>query len=329
MLKGAMAELTVGDPRRLDTDVGPVIDAEALAALGRHVAQMRAAGAAVFQLPLPAQCASGSFFPPTLIEIERIGQLEGEVFGPVLHVLRYREGELAAMIASINAAGYGLTHGIQTRIDESIEAVCARIRAGNIYVNRNMIGAVVGVQPFGGEGLSGTGPKAGGPHYLRRLVRGAVAPAATATDIAMVLPGPTGESNMLSLHPRGRVACIADDEEALRLQVHLATATGNVALLTRSSLTETIAADLGGRYEIVADVLAASPDAVLFAGIDARALEIRQALATADGPIVPMLIVDAQHPGDPMRLVSERTLTINTTASGGNASLLSLAEDGP
>ncbi len=327
MLRGAMAELTLGDPRRLDTDVGPVIDAEALAALTGHVARMRAAGAAVFELPLPAHCATGSFFPPTLIEIERIGQLDGEVFGPVLHVLRYREGELAAVIASINAAGYGLTHGIQTRIDETIEAVCAQIRAGNIYVNRTMIGAVVGVQPFGGEGLSGTGPKAGGPHYLRRLVRGAVAPAATAIDAAMVLPGPTGESNTLSLHPRGRVACVADDEHSLRVQIRLATATGNIALLTRSPLTQTVAADCEGRCKLVADALAAAPDAVLFAGGEARARAIRQALAAADGPIVPMLVVDQHHEGDPMRLVWERSLTINTTASGGNASLLSLAED--
>ena len=326
MLKGAMAELALGDPRRLDTDVGPVIDAEALAALSRHVARMRAVGAAVFQLPLPARCANGSFFPPTLIEIERIGQLEGEVFGPVLHVLRYREGELAALIASINAAGYGLTHGIQTRIDETIEAVCAQIRAGNIYVNRNMIGAVVGVQPFGGEGLSGTGPKAGGPHYLRRLVHGAMAPAPTAIDAAMVLPGPTGESNTLSLHPRGCVACIADDESTLRAQIRLATATGNIALLTRSPLTQAIAADCEGRWKLVADALAAAPDAVLFAGGEERARAIRQALAAADGPIVPMLMVDQHHPGDPMRLVCERSLTINTTASGGNASLLSLAE---
>ncbi|HEX5864362.1 MAG TPA: bifunctional proline dehydrogenase/L-glutamate gamma-semialdehyde dehydrogenase PutA, partial [Casimicrobiaceae bacterium] len=264
MLKGAMAELTLGDPRRLDTDIGPVIDADALAALSRHVTRMRAAGAAVFQLPLPAHCATGSFYPPTLIEIERIGQLESEVFGPVLHVLRYREGELAALIASINATGYGLTHGIQTRIDETIEAVCARIRAGNIYVNRNMIGAVVGVQPFGGEGLSGTGPKAGGPHYLRRLVRGVVAPPAEAIDAAMILPGPTGESNALSLHPRGRVACIADVEGTLHSQVRLATATGNVALLTRSPLTENVAAGLRDRCEIVADALAAAPDAILF-----------------------------------------------------------------
>jgi RHH-type proline utilization regulon transcriptional repressor/proline dehydrogenase/delta 1-pyrroline-5-carboxylate dehydrogenase len=328
MLKGAMAELRLGDPRQLDTDIGPVIDTKSRDALAAHVDRMRAVGAAIFQLPLPSTCAKGSFFPPTLIEIERIAQLEGEVFGPVLHVVRYREGELGSVVASINATGYGLTHGIQTRIDETVEAVCERIRAGNIYVNRNMIGAVVGVQPFGGEGLSGTGPKAGGPHYLRRLVREPIDAAATAIHAEQILPGPTGESNLLSLHPRGRVACIATDDDALQAQIRLAAATGNVALLARSERAERIAAETGARYEIVTDALAAAPDAVLFAGSDQHAREIRELLATRDGPIVPMLVVDADRHGDPMRLVYERTLTINTTASGGNASLLSLAEYG-
>jgi RHH-type proline utilization regulon transcriptional repressor/proline dehydrogenase/delta 1-pyrroline-5-carboxylate dehydrogenase len=262
-----------------------------------------------------------------LIEIERIEALGGEVFGPVLHVLRYREGELASLIASINATGYGLTHGIQTRIDETVEAVCARIHAGNIYVNRNMIGAVVGVQPFGGDGLSGTGPKAGGPHYLRRLVRENATSLPRGFAASVELPGPTGESNTLSVWPRGRVACVADDEPALRAQVRLAAATGNVALLVRSDAAERIAKQAQARCEIVTDALMADPDAVLFAGSDARARAIRQALAGRDGPIVPLLRVDTTHPGDPLRLVRERTVTINTTASGGNASLLSLAED--
>ena len=327
MLTGAMAELTIGDPRRLDTDVGPVIDAAAHASLEQHVERMRAAGALVFQLPLPGACAHGTFFPPTLIEIDRIEALSGEVFGPVLHVLRYREGELGSLIASINATGYGLTHGIQTRIDETVDAVCAQIRAGNIYVNRNMIGAVVGVQPFGGDGLSGTGPKAGGPHYLRRLVRENATALPRGFAAPVELPGPTGESNTLSLWPRGRIACIADDEKALHAQVSLAAATGNLALLTRSEAAKRIAMQADARCEIVTDPLAADPDAVLFAGSDARALEIRQALAAREGPIVPLLRVDATHPGDPLRLVRERTVTINTTASGGNASLLSLAED--
>lgn len=327
MIKGAMAELRVGDPRRLDTDIGPVIDAEARAALEAHVARMRALGVPVFQLRLPADCSKGSFFPPTLIEIEHIGQLTQEVFGPILHVVRYREGELAALIASINATGYGLTHGIQTRIDESIRAIAERIRAGNIYVNRNMIGAIVGVQPFGGEGLSGTGPKAGGPHYLRRLVRSAAAADAPALDAPIALPGPTGETNVLSLHPLGRVACIADGDEALQTQLRLVAATGNVALLERSAPAERLAAQAGPRCEVVADPLAAQPDAVLFTGGAARALEIRQTLAAREGPIVPILLVDAKQEAEPLRLVRERTLTVNTTASGGNASLLSLAED--
>jgi RHH-type proline utilization regulon transcriptional repressor/proline dehydrogenase/delta 1-pyrroline-5-carboxylate dehydrogenase len=326
MLKGAMAELTIGDPCRLDTDVGPVIDADAHTALDQHVKRMRGAGASIFQSPLPAACAHGTFFPPTLIEIDRIEVLDREVFGPVLHVLRYREGELASLIASINATGYGLTHGIQTRIDETVEAVCARIHAGNIYVNRNMIGAVVGVQPFGGDGLSGTGPKAGGLHYLRRLVRDNAPSLPHAIAAPVELPGPTGESNTLSLWPRGRVACIAEDEPALRAQLRLAAETGNVALVTRSEAAKRLLAQGEGRGELVADPLAAAPDAVLFAGSDARAHEIRQALAAREGPIVPLLRVDATHGGDPLRLVRERTVTINTTASGGNASLLSLAE---
>jgi RHH-type proline utilization regulon transcriptional repressor/proline dehydrogenase/delta 1-pyrroline-5-carboxylate dehydrogenase len=327
MLKGAMAELVIGDPGRLDTDVGPVIDADACAALAAHVDRMRAAGAAVLQMPLPAAAAKGTFFPPTLIEIQSIGQLTGEVFGPVLHVLRYREDDLASLIEAINATGYGLTHGIQTRIDETVEAVCARIRAGNVYVNRNMIGAVVGVQPFGGEGLSGTGPKAGGPYYLQRLVRDVTALPPTTLPEPVLLPGPTGESNTLSLHPRGTVACIAEDEQALRAQVRLALAGGNTALLSRSALAQQIAAPFGGRCRVVADALAAAPDAVLFAGAEARQLEIRQILAASDGPLVPVLCVDSDASGDLLRLVWERTLTINTAASGGNATLLSLAED--
>jgi len=184
------------------------------------------------------------------------------------------------------------------------------------------------VQPFGGEGLSGTGPKAGGPNYLRRLVHSAAASAAAAIEVVAALPGPTGESNTPSLHPRGRVACVADDDEALRAQIRLAAATGNVVLVSDSDTSKRIAAQTEARCEIVTDPIRAAPDAVLFAGSDERALELRQVLAAREGPIVPLLRVDAMRPADPMRLLCERTLTINTTASGGNASLLSLSEDG-
>ncbi len=171
MLRGAMAELRVGNPDRLSTDVGPVISQEAQRSLQGHVDAMRAAGRPVHQPSLPDECRHGTFVAPALIELSDLSELKGEVFGPVLHVLRYRRDALDALVDAINATGYGLTFGLHTRIDETIDRVTSRIAAGNVYVNRNVIGAVVGVQPFGGEGLSGTGPKAGGPHYLLRFTR--------------------------------------------------------------------------------------------------------------------------------------------------------------
>ncbi|HEY5299507.1 MAG TPA: bifunctional proline dehydrogenase/L-glutamate gamma-semialdehyde dehydrogenase PutA, partial [Acetobacteraceae bacterium] len=163
MLKGAMAELSVGNPDRLSTDVGPVITEEARRGIEAHVRAMRDAGHPVFALKLPEECRHGTFVAPTLIELSSLSELTHEVFGPVLHVLRYRRDDLDAVMAAIGATGYALTFGLHTRIDETIAHVADRVAAGNVYVNRNLIGAVVGVQPFGGHGLSGTGPKAGGP----------------------------------------------------------------------------------------------------------------------------------------------------------------------
>jgi len=173
MLQGAMGELRMGNPGALQVDVGPVIDAEAQAGITAHIGALKAKGHKVFQ-----QCRGntaevqrqGTFVPPTLIELNRIGELQREVFGPVLHLVRYAREDLDTLLDQINATGYGLTQGVHTRIDETIARVVDRAHAGNVYVNRNMVGAVVGVQPFGGEGLSGTGPKAGGPLYLLRLL---------------------------------------------------------------------------------------------------------------------------------------------------------------
>ena len=169
MLEGAMAELAMGEPDRLAIDVGPVIDEPARKMLEQHIEQMRKKGHRVYQKS-PSLLGEGTYVPPTLIEIDRLEELEREVFGPVLHVVRFRRGELEALVDGINALGYGLTLGIHSRVDETIEAIVERARVGNVYVNRNIVGAVVGVQPFGGEGLSGTGPKAGGPLYLYRLL---------------------------------------------------------------------------------------------------------------------------------------------------------------
>ncbi|UYK86772.1 bifunctional proline dehydrogenase/L-glutamate gamma-semialdehyde dehydrogenase PutA [Xanthomonas sacchari] len=169
MLAGAMAELKVGDPGLLSTDVGPVIDADALQILTDHAARMDREARAIAVAATDAATAHGSFFAPRAYELQSLAQLQREIFGPVLHVIRWKADQLDAVIDQINATGYGLTLGVHSRIDETIERIASRVAVGNVYVNRNQIGAVVGVQPFGGQGLSGTGPKAGGPHYLLRF----------------------------------------------------------------------------------------------------------------------------------------------------------------
>jgi RHH-type proline utilization regulon transcriptional repressor/proline dehydrogenase/delta 1-pyrroline-5-carboxylate dehydrogenase len=169
MLEGAMRELRVGDPADIATDVGPLIDEEARSRIDAHLQAMRSRIRT--QSALPERCRDGVFVPPTLIEIQSIAELQAEVFGPVLHVLRFERRELVALVESINATGYGLTLGIASRIDSTIKEIVAQASVGNVYVNRNVIGAVVGLQPFGGHGLSGTGPKAGGPLYLHRLMK--------------------------------------------------------------------------------------------------------------------------------------------------------------
>ena len=171
MLTGAMEQLVIGHPAALATDVGPVIDTEARDNINRYIDGKRGQGRRVHQLALdPALSARGSFVAPTLVEIHDIAELGKEIFGPVVHVLRYRREDTGALIAGINATGYGLTMGLHTRIDAFAAQVAAQANVGNLYINRNMVGAVVGVQPFGGEGLSGTGPKAGGPLYVYRLL---------------------------------------------------------------------------------------------------------------------------------------------------------------
>nr|WP_068873430.1 bifunctional proline dehydrogenase/L-glutamate gamma-semialdehyde dehydrogenase PutA [Xanthomonas translucens] len=169
MLAGAMAELKIGDPGLLSTDVGPVIDADALQLLTDHAARMDREARLIAVAANDDGTAHGSFFAPRAYELQSLAQLQREIFGPVLHVIRWKADQLDAVIEQINATGYGLTVGVHSRIDETIERIAARVQVGNVYVNRNQIGAVVGVQPFGGQGLSGTGPKAGGPHYLLRF----------------------------------------------------------------------------------------------------------------------------------------------------------------
>ncbi len=317
MLKGALEELRVGNPDRLATDVGPVISPGARDRILRHVEAMRGRGRAVHQCALSPEAVHGTFVPPTIIEIESLSELEGEVFGPVLHVVRVPRDRLEAAVEAVNATGYGLTFGVHSRIDETIGRLIARSTAGNIYVNRNLIGAVVGVQPFGGHGLSGTGPKAGGPLYLRRLMRRrpaamplpkgrAVAAACawgawpevgrefvksvlggTPAGVAIDLTGPVGERNEYATIPRGVVGCIAPSREQLLVQVGAALATGNLALTAVGALDGSPSLD---EVLEVPDVLEASCDAVLFAGSSVDLLAIAQRLADRDGPIVPIYL---------------------------------------
>jgi RHH-type proline utilization regulon transcriptional repressor/proline dehydrogenase/delta 1-pyrroline-5-carboxylate dehydrogenase len=169
MLIGAMKELQIGDPGKIDTDIGPLIDEEVRERLKTHCQRMDREAHLLCRLSLPEATNSGCYFAPHVYELNSLTQLTHEVFGPILHVIRYSSKQLNEVIDSINRTGYGLTLGIHSRVDETVRYIQNRARVGNIYVNRNMIGAVVGVQPFGGEGLSGTGPKSGGSHYLLRF----------------------------------------------------------------------------------------------------------------------------------------------------------------
>jgi RHH-type proline utilization regulon transcriptional repressor/proline dehydrogenase/delta 1-pyrroline-5-carboxylate dehydrogenase len=191
MLAGAMAELAVGDPGVLATDVGPVIDEAARDRLFAHIAAIAQIGRVIARTPMPPETATGCFVAPVAIELDRLDRLDKEVFGPVLHVVRFAGDRLDQVVDAINATGYGLTLGIHSRINTTVDAIIARARVGNVYVNRSMIGAVVGVQPFGGEGLSGTGPKAGGPHYLPRF--------ATERSVSVDTTSAGGNASLLSL----------------------------------------------------------------------------------------------------------------------------------
>lgn len=191
LLKGHMSELTIGDPANLSTDVGPVIDRESKAMLTEYVKMTSKKGKLIRQCDLPEATEKGTFVAPTAIEIDNISQLEREVFGPVLHVVRYSSDKLEKIMDAVNNTGFGLTMGLHTRIDSRTRAFVKYSAAGNIYINRNMIGAVVGVQPFGGRGLSGTGPKAGGPHYLLRF--------GTEVTVSNNLTAVGGNASLLSL----------------------------------------------------------------------------------------------------------------------------------
>jgi RHH-type proline utilization regulon transcriptional repressor/proline dehydrogenase/delta 1-pyrroline-5-carboxylate dehydrogenase len=429
MLVGAMRELHLGDPAKLATDVGPVIDAKALNSLRDHAAYMEENGTLLYRCELPRDTQEGTYFPPTLYEISDLSVLTREVFGPVVHLVRFKAKALDKVMDQINSTGFGLTMGIHSRIEERAYELATRSRVGNVYINRNMIGAIVGAQPFGGRGLSGTGPKAGGPHYLPRLMMEKATPkpsyldADDAVDAALsgdeqreveattlmdnahvadgiwrftglneriskvrqllakiatvdiveelaedlnrtlttarsqlmsiekrlakplLLPGPTGESNMLFLEPRGILVCFADKDvtfEYWALSIVTAMATGNtvVSVVSEVFYDEALAFkdkfESTGAPQYVFQVARLSHlDSLLndprLAGVvidsnTERTAYISAMLAARDGAILP--VITAEY-NDKLiqRLVTEKTVSIDTTASGGNTSLMTLVED--
>jgi RHH-type proline utilization regulon transcriptional repressor/proline dehydrogenase/delta 1-pyrroline-5-carboxylate dehydrogenase len=311
MLQGAMLELRVGDPSDIATDVGPLIDRAARSRIDAHLQALHSKLRC--QSPLSGDCERGVFVPPTLIEIGSVAELTAEVFGPVLHVLRFDRARLAELVDAINATGYGLTLGIASRIQATIDEVVERARVGNIYVNRNMIGAVVGVQPFGGQGLSGTGPKAGGPLYLHRLLRQSPGPG-PADDLGAMVPLPlrqfvdwlrTVGDTLLSLPQRAALLAQTERYAQRTLAGVRMTLTGYVGernelrLLPRGALRAS-ARSLPGLAAQFAAALASGNS--LLADQPALADELRAALPPslgawllADAPRIAAVLVDGEE----------------------------------
>ncbi|MDF1669198.1 MAG: bifunctional proline dehydrogenase/L-glutamate gamma-semialdehyde dehydrogenase PutA [Roseovarius sp.] len=326
MLTGAMDALRLGDPWHLSTDCGPVIDDTAHRDIADHIQTARAEGRLMHETPTPNM---GTFIAPSLIQIDGIADMTREIFGPVLHMATFGSGELDDVIDAINATGYGLTFGLMTRIDDRVQHVSERVQAGNHYVNRNQIGAIVGSQPFGGEGLSGTGPKAGGPHYLSRFcaqpaaVKGGtwdgdmalevLKDAVTSANAApkppqgdLVLPGPTGESNRLTTRARPALLCMGPGADAAAAQAKAVSDLGGIAVQATGTIAAQVLTDLQGI------------SGVLYWGGDDMARAMVSALSRREGPIMPLI---TGHP-DAGHALLERHVCVDTTAAGGNAALL-------
>ena len=325
MLYGAMDELIVNDPWLANTDIGPIISINATKDIEKYINLANEENRVLHQVKIPAQ---GSFVKPTVIKVESIKQLEREIFGPVLHVATFKSADIPGIVDDINNKGYGLTFGVHSRIDSRIHYICENLNVGNIYVNRNQIGAVVGTQPFGGEGLSGTGPKAGGPSYLYQFVKGNVnttyeyADKKTEIENAQKiidecyqverkvlnctsLPGPTGESNILTTYPKGIILCLGPTEKQAELQAKSVRDIGSTACIV-------LGLDLNNlsKLENFSAVM-------LFAKIDMVRVA-KKALAEKNGSIIPLIT----NTETLKNMKIERHVCINTTAAGGNVELL-------
>ncbi len=377
MLYGAMDALTVDNPLNQETDVGPIIDCDSRDHIQAYCDQKEQQGKLLYKTRAPE---SGYYIAPAVIQVKGINDMKEEIFGPVLHLASFSAEQIEQVLDEINGCGYGLTFGLHTRIDRRVQQVVNRMRVGNLYVNRNQIGAIVGSQPFGGEGFSGTGPKAGGPHYLRRFrvahdknlplatevdvadhdlihsavasLEAAVAPSASdsipllrdllrghagesmslaaALDCGPVdLPGPTGESNQLTLHPVGTILCLSHDPDNLIAMVIQALRAGNKVIAVGRSAKRDLKLLSDPRLALKVINGAFDSDWLDVLKIDLVAADrsydtgsLRRGLARRHGPIV-RLISELNYPA---AYTTERSICIDTTAAGGNAALLAESE---
>ena len=339
MLYGAMDELVIGSPWEYSTDVGPVINESARSEIAKYIETARLESRLLKQCSLPGK---GTFIPPSVIKVSGIEDLSREIFGPVLHLATFKANELDSIINAINASEFGLTFGIHTRIDDRVEQVTTKLNVGNMYVNRNQIGAIVGSQPFGGEGLSGTGPKAGGPHYVPRFTRAQRNSAPVINDHqvskrdvqnaidsvkmksqpklnSILLPGPTGESNQLSEFGRGVILCLGPTKSMALEQAQIARENGcaAVSIVSDASGPGCVSGFLPREYLNSLENF----DAVVLWSDDEDLRQVRQQLASRAGQLIPL--VAANDLASYCRV--ERHICVDTTAAGGNASLLAHA----
>ncbi len=375
MIKGAMLELKLGDPKYLSTDCGPVINKDAKTKLQNHIDRLNTQNKVI--AAVNNELSDGYYVAPTIIQLDSIDEINEEFFGPILHVIRYSSDNLMDTIDRLNAKGYGLTFGIHSRIKKQVDEITSRVNAGNIYVNRNQVGAIVGSQPFGGEGLSGTGPKAGGLHalhgYSRNLqhgktseqimklydghveVNGLIKPSLSfdekfikklrqeffSIDVQFFeflhetvntyalkhsLPSPTGETNELSYQAKGAALCLGPSSADALIQTIMALALGNsaISLMTQKNYSSLI--KLGFNKNNIIRLIngpnsnlfnSKKYDTILYFG---DLLSVERELENRREEIIP--IMNSIY--EPWQLVKERVITIDTTASGGNANLLAL-----
>lgn len=338
MLFGAMDELEIGNPWDVETDIGPVITHKAKTDIQRHIDAAQSEGRLLKQLKIPSQ---GHFVSPSVIKVNGISDLKVEIFGPVLHIATFKASQIDQIIDDVNASGYALTFGLHTRINDRVEQVSNKIEVGNFYVNRNQIGAAVGSQPFGGEKLSGTGPKAGGPQYVPRLtINGAdkqdalslvLGGEVTLQDLQIKLnglnverlalstvnfPGPTGESNKLSTFAKGKVLCLGPTIEAAREQAEMAQSSGCKTLIVCPGANSQEGIDGFLNRDLLTELNGF--DAVVCWSDIQDLRQIRLSLANRDGCIIPLIT----QRDVAVRCTNQRHICIDTTSAGGNASLL-------